>query len=62
LVGLSIHAHVEFDCARQFDDGFWMMAVFEQRVFDRMRAIDEKPAVKGRSVPGRPTGLCGFCR
>ncbi len=38
--------HVEFDFARQFDDGFGMMAVLEQRIFDGLRAVDEQAAIE----------------
>lgn len=37
---------IEFDFARQLDDGFWMMAILEQRVFDRLSATDEQAAKK----------------
>ena len=36
-------AHVEFDFSGQFDDGFGMVAVLEQRVFDGLRTADEQP-------------------
>ena len=47
-------AHVEFDFARQFDDCFGMMAVFEQRVFDGLRAIDEQAAIEAVLFLGDP--------
>jgi hypothetical protein len=47
-------AHVEFDFARQFDDGFGMMAVFEQCVFNGLRAADEQAAIKTVLFLGDP--------
>ena len=47
-------AHVEFDFARQFDDCFGMMAVFEQRVFDGLRAADEQAAIETVLFLGDP--------
>jgi hypothetical protein len=38
--------HVELDFARQFDDGFQVMAILEQRVLDGLRAVDEQAAVE----------------
>src|SRR5262245_4712160 len=37
-------AHVELDSAWQLDDGFRMVAVLEQRIFDGLRAADEQAA------------------
>src|SRR5262245_1071666 len=39
-------AHVEFNSARQFDDGFGMVAVLGQRVFDGLGAVDEEAAIE----------------
>ena len=36
--------HIEFDGALELDDGFGMVAVFEQRIADGLRAVDEKAA------------------
>ena len=47
-------AHIEFDFARQFDDGFGMMAVFEQRVFDGLGAVDEQSAIEAILFLGDP--------
>ena len=47
-------AHVEFDFARQFDDGFGMMAVLEQRVFDGLGAVDEQAAIETALFLGHP--------
>jgi len=47
-------AHVEFDFARQFDDGFGMVAVFEQRVFDGLCAGDEQAAIEAVLFLGDP--------
>ena len=37
-------AHVELDPAGQFDDGFGMMAVLEQGIFQGLRAVHEQAA------------------
>src|SRR5450432_3729137 len=42
----ALAAHVEFDFARQLDDGFGVMAVLEQRVFEGLRAVDEQAAIE----------------
>ena len=47
-------AHIEFDFARQFDDGFGMVAVFEQRVFDGLRTADEQAAIETILFLGDP--------
>ena len=47
-------AHVEFDFARQFDDGFGVMAVLEQRVFDGLGAVDEQAAIEAVLFLGDP--------
>ena len=47
-------AHVEFDVARQFDDGLRVMAIFEQRVFERLGAVDEQAAIKAVLFLGDP--------
>jgi hypothetical protein len=44
--GGALAAHVELDFARQLDDGFEVMAILEQRVFDGLRAVDEQAAVE----------------
>jgi hypothetical protein len=35
-------AHIEFDGALELDDGFGMMAIFEQRIADGLPAVDEQ--------------------
>ena len=52
--GGKLLAHVEFDLARQFDDGFGMMAVLEQRVFDGLGAADEQAAIEAALFLGDP--------
>jgi len=47
-------AHIEFDIARQFDDGFRMTADFEQSVFDGLRAVDEQAAIETVLFLGDP--------
>src|ERR1700674_3280737 len=47
-------AHVEFDFARQFDDGFGAMAVLEQRIFDGLGAVDEQAAIETALFLGDP--------
>ena len=42
----ELAAHVEFDAARQFDDGLGMTPVFEQGVFDGLGAIDAQAALE----------------
>src|SRR6202163_1057297 len=54
IEGGALAAHVEFDFARQLDDGFGMMAVLEQRVFDGLRAVDEQAAVEAVLFLGDP--------
>jgi len=39
-------ADVEFDFARQLDDGFGMVVILEQRVFDGLGAVDEQAAIE----------------
>src|SRR4029077_1609766 len=58
-LGLSIRSarravHVEFDLARQFDDGFGMMTVLKQRVFESFCAADEQAAIKAVLFLGNP--------
>src|SRR5450432_1514787 len=50
----ALAAHVEFDFARQLDDGFGVMAVLEQRVFDGLRAVDEQAAIETVLFLGDP--------
>jgi hypothetical protein len=52
--GGALADHVEFDFARQLDDGFGMMAVLEQRVFDGLRAVDEQAAIESVLFLGDP--------
>src|SRR5450631_3357326 len=52
--GGALAAHVEFDFARQLDDGFGMMVVLEQRVFDGLRAVDEQAAIEAVLFLGDP--------
>ena len=40
--------------ARQLDDGFGVMAVLEQRVFDGLRAVDEQAAIEAVLFLGDP--------
>src|ERR1700754_499730 len=47
-------AHVELDAARQFDDGFGMAAVREQRVFDGLGAVNEQAAEQAGLFLGDP--------
>jgi hypothetical protein len=42
--GGALGAHIEFDGALELDDGFGMMAIFEQRIADGLRAVDEQAA------------------
>jgi hypothetical protein len=44
ISGSEPAAHVKFDWARQFDDHFGMVAVFEQRVFDCLGVVDKQAA------------------
>jgi hypothetical protein len=44
--GATGTAGIEFDFARQFDDGLPVTAVLEQRLFDRLRPVDEQAAIK----------------
>ena len=39
-------AHIEFDGALELDDGFGVMAVFEQRIADGLRTVDEQAAIE----------------
>ena len=52
--GGELAIHVEFDLARQLDNGFGVVAVFEQRVFDGLRAIDEQAAIAAVLFLGNP--------
>ena len=54
MIGSGVTAHVELDFARDFDDGFGMMAVLEQRVFERLRAADEQAAKQAVLFLGDP--------
>src|SRR5262249_20779069 len=47
-------AHIELDFARQLDDGFGMVAVFRERVFDGLGAIDEQAAIEAVLFLGHP--------
>src|ERR1700722_5722854 len=42
--GGALGAHIEFDGALELDDGFGMMAIFEQRIADGLRGVDEQAA------------------
>ena len=42
----KLAADVELDFSRQLDDGFGMMSVLEERVFDGLRAADEQAAIE----------------
>jgi hypothetical protein len=44
--GGALGAHIEFDGALEFDDGFGMMTIFEQRIADGLRAVDEQAAIE----------------
>ena len=44
--GVGVLAHVELDLARQLDDGFRMLSVLEQRIFDGLGAADEQAAIE----------------
>src|SRR5450631_2913275 len=52
--GGALAAHVEFDFARQLDDGFRVTAVLEQRVFDGLRAVDKQAAIEAVLFLGDP--------
>jgi hypothetical protein len=47
-------AHVELDPAGEFDDGFGVMAVLGERVFDGLGAIDKEPAIAAVLFLGDP--------
>jgi len=58
-VGLSIESagcgvHVEFDFAQQLHDGFGMIAILEEGVFEGFRAANEQPAIKAALFLGDP--------
>src|ERR1700730_6415331 len=44
--GGELTPDIEFEFARQLDDGFGMMPVLEQRVFDGLGAVDEQAAIE----------------
>ena len=44
--GAYFGAHIEFDGALELDDGFGVMAVFEQCIADGLRAVDEQAAIE----------------
>jgi hypothetical protein len=46
--------HIEFDLVRQFDDRLGMMSVLEQRVFQRLGAVDEQAAIEAVLLLGDP--------
>src|SRR5712672_1735451 len=52
--GGQLAIHVQFDFARQFDDCFGVMAVFEQRIFEGLRAADEQAAIEAVLFLGDP--------
>ena len=52
--GGKLAGHVELDFARQLDDGFGVMTVLEQRVFDGLGAADEQAAIKAVLFLGDP--------
>src|SRR5712671_6605415 len=52
--GGQLAVHVEFDFARQLDDCFGVMAVFEQRVFEGLRTVDEQAAIETVLFLGDP--------
>src|SRR6218665_475904 len=52
--GIRALAHVELDSARQLDDGFGVVAVLEQRIFDGLRAVDEQAAIEAVLLLGHP--------
>jgi hypothetical protein len=52
--GGQLAIHVQFDFARQFDDCFGMLAVFEQRIFEGLRAADEQAAIEAVLFLGDP--------
>ena len=54
ISGGGLAAHIELDFARQLDDGFGVMAVLEQRVFDGLRAVDEQAAIETVLLLGDP--------
>jgi hypothetical protein len=49
-------AGIELNAAGEFDDGFRVMPVFEEGVFDGLRAADEQAAEQTILFPGRPIG------
>src|SRR6476659_9641630 len=52
--GGKLAGHIELDFARQLDDGFGVMAVLEQCVFDGLGAVDEQAAIKAVLFLGDP--------
>ena len=60
IEGGELAAHVEFDFARQLDDGFGVMAVLEQRVFNGLGAVDEQAAIEAVLFLGDPMPAAVF--
>jgi hypothetical protein len=56
-LGEKIAAHVELDLAGEFDDGLGMMAIFGERVFDGLGAIDEQSAIAAVLFLGDPVAF-----
>src|SRR6202521_5778621 len=52
--GGKLAAHVELDFARQLDDGLRMTAIFKERVFESLRAVDEQAAIAAVLLLGDP--------
>src|ERR1700676_353902 len=52
--GGKLAAHVELDFARQLDDGLGMTAIFKERVFEGLRAVDEQAAIAAVLLLGDP--------
>src|ERR1700676_945895 len=52
--GGKLAAHVELDFARQLDDGLGMTAIFKERVFESLRAVDEQAAIAAVLLLGDP--------
>src|SRR5262249_16376288 len=50
-------AHIELELAGHFDDGFRVVAVLEQRVFDGLGAGDESAVIEVVLFLGDPIGL-----
>jgi hypothetical protein len=56
----QLAAHVEFDFASDFDDRFGVMAILEQRIFDRLRPVEEQTAVEAILFLGNPIAAAVF--